>query len=410
MDPYVLAEALDLVMKNDGAGGVDQVTIDMIKGQEWEFVKELSAAMREKSYKPLPVRRVYIPKADGKTMRPLGIPALRDRVIQRALVLLMEPIYEMKFKDFSYGFRPNRKAFECVAKVADLAFTHRHIIDADIESFFDKVQHRKLIGMLKREIVDPRILSLIEQFLKAGFIEKDKPWAATPEGTPQGGPLSPLLANIYLHYGLDEKFCEWNLKDAHLIRYADDFVVLSKTKATAQFLLKMIRTELGLVGLNLKESKTRMVNMKNRSRGHDSHFNFLGFKFHLRAFKDNAERFWVARQPSEKARKNLNRSLKETLQPNLSLKMAKQKALEIWRGWSEYFKYSNANRVFYRQVFSVQKQLARYLRRKFRRQRRPVPWKVLYRILRFISKGIKPVRVVNDTVRQRKNSNLAFDF
>ncbi|HEY8269358.1 MAG TPA: group II intron reverse transcriptase/maturase [Pseudobdellovibrionaceae bacterium] len=409
MDPYLLAEALSLVIKNDGTGGIDRVTIDRIKGHEWGFVKELAAEMKSKSYKPLPVKRVFIPKSD-QSLRPLGIPALRDRVIQRALVLILEPIYELRFLDLSYGFRPAKSARDCAAKVADLCYHHRHVIDADIEAFFDRVEHRKLMGMLKHEITDPRLLKLIQQILKAGFIEPGKPWQPTPEGTPQGGPLSPLLANIYLHYSLDKKFAEWNLKDAHLVRYADDFVVLAKIKQSAEFLLRMIKAELKRVGLNLKESKTRLVNMKNRFRGHESHFNFLGFKFHLRAFEDCPKRFWVARQPSEKSRKNLSRKLKESLMPNLSLAEAKKKAKEIWDGWSEYFRYSNANRIFYRQVNVVRQQLARYLRRKFRRQRRPVPWNILYRILRTLTQGIRPKRVINDLVRQKKNSNLAFDF
>lgn len=409
MDPYLLAEALNLVIANDGASGVDGMTITSVKNKRWEFVKSLSQEMREKSFKPQPVRRVYIPKSDGR-QRPLGIPTLKDRVIQRALVLLLEPIFELKFQDFSYGFRPNKSARDCAAEVANLAFNHRHIIDADIESFFDRVQHRKLIGMLKQEIVDPRILSLIWSFLKAGFLEPQKPWAPTPEGTPQGGPLSPLLANVYLHYSLDLKFKEWNLKDAHLVRYADDFVILTKTKPSATFLLAMVRAALKDVGLSLKESKTRMVNMQNRYRSHDSHFNFLGFKFHLRAFEDNPKRFWVARQPSEKSRKNLTRNLREKLLPNLSLQQAKEKAKQIWIGWCEYFRYGNANRVFYRQVKTLKRQLARYLRRKYRNQRRPVPWRKLRKLLKSLTHGFRPIGVINDSLRQRSKTKSFFDL
>jgi RNA-directed DNA polymerase len=409
MDPYLLAEALDLVIQNDGAEGIDGVTIDDVKSRRWKFVKGLAAEMRAKTFKPQAVRRVYIPKSDKK-LRPLGIPTLKDRVIQRALALLMEPIYELKFKDFSFGFRPGKSAADCAARVADTTFKYRHVIDADIESFFDRVQHRKLIGMLKHEIVDPRIINLIRAFLTAGFVERSKPWAATLEGTPQGGPLSPLLANIYLHYSLDLKFEEWKIEDAKLARYADDFVIMSRTKETAIFLLKMVRGALAEVGLNLKEAKTRLVNMQNRYRDFDSHFNFLGFKFHLRAFKDNPKRFWIARQPSEKSRKNLTQKLKEALLPNLSQKEAHEKAKQIWVGWCEYFRYSNANRVFYGQVRTVKRQLGRYLRRKYRNQRRPVPWKVLYKWLKILTQGIRPVRVINDLVRQKTNSKSLFDL
>jgi len=206
------------------------------------------------------------------------------------------------------------------------------------------------------------------------------------------------------------KFEEWNISDAQLVRYADDFVVMTKTKDSALFMLKMIRGALKDVGLKLKDSKTRLVNMQNRYRDFDSHFNFLGFKFHLRAFKDNPKRFWIARQPSEKARKNLTTKLKEALLPNLSWKEAHDKAKQIWVGWCEYFRYSNANRVFYGQVKTVKRQLAKYLKRKYRRQRRPVPWRTLRNWLKNLTQGIRPIRVINDLVRQKNNSKTLFDL
>lgn len=263
MSPTLLGDALNRVLDNAGSGGVDGIRVEDIKGREWDFIKTLSEKIREKAYRPKPVRRVMIPKANGK-LRPLGIPTLEDRVVQTALVLLLEPIYEELFLDCSYGFRPNKRAVDCAADVANLAFKHRHVIDADIESFFDSVQHRKLIGMLKEEIVDPRILNLISEYLRAGFQEVGKPWQMTAVGTPQGGPLSPLLANIYLHHTLDQKFKALGSKTAKLIRYADDFVVLAKTKSEAKLLLIRIKEWLETSGLKLAREKTKLVNLQIR--------------------------------------------------------------------------------------------------------------------------------------------------
>ncbi len=159
MDPYVLLDALQLVLKNRGSPGIDGERCEAIRGREWVYVTALAQKLRERSYRPAAVRRVYIPKKDGKS-RPLGIPRIRDRVVQRALVLLLEPIYEQIFADFSYGFRPGRSAPECASHAAEAMFTRRYVLEADIEGFFDHVVHRKLRGMLKVEIVDPRILKL----------------------------------------------------------------------------------------------------------------------------------------------------------------------------------------------------------------------------------------------------------
>lgn len=401
MDPYVLADALQLVLDNGGAAGVDKISCQSLKGKEWAFVTKLSEKLRHKTYRPRPVKRRYIPKADGKE-RPLGIPTVEDRVVQRALCLLMEPIYESIFLDCSFGFRPGRQAIDCAAQVADKVFRHRHVIDADIETFFDSVKHRKLLGMLKEQIVDPRVLDLIHSILKVGVIEEGQGWQESPEGTPQGGPLSPLLANIYLHYALDKRFEALGTKTAHLMRYADDFVIAARTQAEMKAILRCLKTWLNEAGLKLKAEKTRLVDMRNLARSHDSKFDFLGFKFHLRAFKDNPERFWIARQPSEKSRKRLNQRLKEKLTPNLDLKEAKKTAENIWFGWCEYFRYSNANRVFYRQIRSVTRAIVRYLRMKYRRQRRPVPWRKLASSIRYLRREIKPVRVITDLVRQRQ--------
>lgn len=399
-EPSLLCDATHLVLSNNGAAGLDRQTCASIRGKEWDFAVSLSQKLRNKSYRPGAVRRVYIPKADGRK-RPLGIPNLEDRVIQRALGLLLEPIYEQIFLPCSYGFRPKRRAQECVAHTAQSIYKYRYVLEADIEGFFDHVSHPKLLKMLSDKIVDPRIIRLIGSILKAGFQEMDKPWQATFQGTPQGGPLSPLLANIYLHYALDVKFAQLNSSQAKLFRYADDFIIVCKTQTEVRAMGKLVKEWLAAVNLNLKLAKTRVIDMRNNQRSHDSKFDFLGFKIHLRAFRDNPERFWIARQPSEKARNTLRARLKQKLLPNLSLKSAKALAEAIWKGWAEYFRYGNANRIFYRQVKTVHRNLIGYLRRKFRNQRRPVPWRRLLKYWKWMIKDLRPIRVIPDSATQK---------
>lgn len=401
LDPFLLHDALRLVLRNRGSSGVDGETWESIKGREWDFAARLAKDLRDRTYKPRPVRRVYIPKRDGR-MRPLGIPSIRDRVVQRALVLLLEPIYEQVFLPCSYGFRRGRSAPACAADAAEGMFRRRYVLEADIESFFDRVVHRKLKGMLKEQIVDPRILDLVGAFLVAGFQEPRKPWQPSPEGTPQGGPLSPMLANIYLHYALDTRFKETASGRGHteLYRYCDDFIIVTNHPGRLKTLRRFLNVWMKEAGLSLKEAKTREVDMSSHMRSRDSHLDFLGYRFHLRRFKDNPRRYWIARQPSEKARRALRERYKERLVPNLSVQAAKRQLEETWRGWCEYFRYGNANRVFYGEVHTCKRAVTSYLRKKFRHQRRPVPWRKLYRTGKMMWSGIKPPRVIPSPIRQ----------
>jgi group II intron reverse transcriptase/maturase len=382
-------------MKNKGSSGLDGKTIQAVRGGEWDFVRDIIAQLKAGTFEPGAVKRVYIPKKDG-TSRPLGIPNLIDRVIQRALVLLMEPIYEREFYDFSYGFRPKRKGYDCAAIVAKECYNLRFVLDADIEKFFDNVEHRKLLGVLKREIVDSRVLKLIREYLKSGFCEPGKPWQQSVKGTPQGGPLSPLLANIYLHYFLDQKFVEvyGNKNWIKLIRYADDFVILTCKPQETPMIEKFVSLWLKEAGLNLKASKTKWVDMTNKARSHSSKFDFLGFKFHLRCFKDNPERFWVARQPSESSRRALKEALKSRLHVGMELVEAKRRVCETWRGWCNYFRYSNANRIFVREAMNTRRTINWWMGRKFRRQKKAVPWRIVLRWGRTLGESIQPINVI----------------
>jgi group II intron reverse transcriptase/maturase len=395
LSEYVLQDALRLVIHNKGSAGIDKQTIQSVIGAEHDFVKEIISELKSGAYQPSAVKRVYIPKKDG-TKRPLGIPTLKDRVIQRALVLLMEPIYESIFLDFSFGFRPQRRARDCAWVVGKAAFTHRIVFDADIEKFFDQVNQSRLMHFLKREIVDPRIHKLVWKFLKSGFLEPGKTWQPNSKGTPQGGPLSPLLANIYLHYALDVKFQEeyGDNRQVKLIRYADDFVILCKHSEDARRVERKARHWLFLADLKLKESKTRWVDMRNHNRSHTSKFDFLGFKFHMRSFKDNPKHFWIARQPSEASRKALHESLKSKLHVGMSLEVARERILETWLGWGEYFKHSNGNRVIHREMARVREVGLWWLARKYRRQRKAVPWGKLRELNESLTRGVGPIQVV----------------
>lgn len=393
LDPFVLWDATKLVLVNKGAAGIDEITCEQIKGKEWDYAYALATKLRSGAYRSRAVRRVYIPKSDGR-QRPLGIPTLEDRVVQRALVLLLEPIYELEFLPNSFGFRRGQSGVQCLSIAAKEVYHHRWVLEADIEGFFDNVSHRKLLGMLKEKIVDPRILNLIRDFLIAGYMERDKPWHPTWKGTPQGGPLSPMLANIYLHYALDIRFQRHKLPGEMLIRYADDFIIISERESQINTLKGMLDDWMREAGLKLKEAKTCIVNMSNRRRSHSSHFDFLGFRFHLRAYQDNPKRFWVARQPSEKARLGLRKNLKSKLNIHLSTTQVNKVIREVWYGWCQYFRFGNSNRVFYRECHTLQKLVGKYLRDKYRQGRRPVRWKRLALVRKRALSGIKPVRVI----------------
>jgi RNA-directed DNA polymerase len=400
LNPHVLLDALKLILANAGAAGVDEIECKDIKGHEWDFVVNLRSELKDRRYAASALRRVYIPKKDG-SKRPLGMPTIKDRVVQRALVLLLEPIYEQVFLPCSYGFRPKRKSVECVFEVAKETFRHRHVLDADIEAFFDRVVHRKMMGMLKKKIHDPRILALIHGFLKSGFCEWGKPWQATEKGTPQGGPLSPMLANIYLHYALDEKFATLKSSGAKLFRFADDFVVIAKTRGELEMLMREIQGWLSEASLNLKAEKTRLVDMTNKNRSYKSKFDFLGFKLHLRGFADNPKRFWIARQPSEKSRKSFQDKLRMMLRPQLNIIQAAEKIRELWVGWSNYFRYGNSNNILQKSLRVIRRQILVFLRIKFRQQRRPVPWsKLLPRLERIMNLIRCPQVIPNPYIQQ----------
>jgi group II intron reverse transcriptase/maturase len=261
----LLATAFRNVKRNRGAAGIDKVSIQLYENNIVQNLLALMRRLKDRSYRPLPLRRVHIPKGDGKT-RPLGIPAVRDRVAQEVLRLLLSPLFERIFHDDSYGFRPARNCHQAVARVLEL---HRQgytqVLDADIQGFFDNIPHTVIMAGVAAEVADGNILQIVERFLKAGVMEEGG-FQPTRVGTPQGGVISPLLANIALN-GLD-----WHLHHAgfRFVRYADDFVVLCQTEAQVKEAHAQVEQHLTQVGLTLSAEKTKMTQFREG-------FAFLGF-------------------------------------------------------------------------------------------------------------------------------------
>lgn len=258
-------DAFRNVKRNRGAAGIDKVSIQLYQNNLEQNLEALMRRLKDGTYQALPLRRVHIPKGDGQT-RPLGIPAVRDRVAQEVLRQLLSPLFERIFHDDSYGFRPGRGCHQAVARVLELhRLGHTHVLDADIKGFFDNIPHAVIMAGVAAEVADGNILRIVEQFLKAGVMEEGA-FQPTLVGTPQGGVISPLLANIALN-GLD-----WRLHDAgyRCVRYADDFVVLCRTEAQVKEAHGLVQQHLAALQLTLSDAKTRQTRFREG-------FAFLGF-------------------------------------------------------------------------------------------------------------------------------------
>jgi group II intron reverse transcriptase/maturase len=280
------------LLKKGQATGVDGVTLEEYEVNLDENLRGLVERMKRQAYKPQPVRRTYIPKANGK-MRPLGIPAIEDKIVQKGMTRILEAVYEADFLDCSYGFRPNRSPHQALKQLNKIIMTQpiNHIIDADIKGFFDHVDHGWMRKFLEHRISDTNFDRLIYRFLRNGYMEEGKEYDAE-KGTPQGGIISPVLANIYLHYVLDlwlEKVIKSESRGAvEMVRYADDFVICVQYKDDAEKILEKLEDRLGKFGLELAEDKTRRIEFGRFAKQNaqakgakPATFNFLGFTHYI---------------------------------------------------------------------------------------------------------------------------------
>jgi len=338
----ILSDAWNIVRANKGSAGVDGVSIQDIIGQgEENYLEALHELLLDThNYHPRKVMRVYIPKASGG-QRPLGIPAVKDRIVQTATKILLEPIFEADFLDCSYGFRPGRSAHDALEEIRSrINRGYRFVLDADIKGYFDSINHERLLELLQLRLSDRKILKLIRKWLECGVVgEMEK----SELGTPQGGVISPLLANVYLHE-FDKFWTEQKAVDGRLIRYADDFVILFKTKGDAERGMKLVCGKLAEMGLELNEKKTGIVSMNGGKEG----FDFLGF--HHRRVVGRSKRLYTSKWPKQAAVKAFKQKVRSVLEHRAmlqcSIEMVVEKLNPILRGWQNYFKFGNSSKVF----------------------------------------------------------------
>ena len=321
------------VKSNKGAAGVDGETIEQFKRQEEIKIREIQRQLQQKIYKPNPVKRVMIPKANGD-LRPLGIPTIKDRIVQQAILNKIEPIYEKTFKEESYGFRQGKNAHQAIENVVKLVEEgYDYVVEVDIKGFFDNVKHDKLMVLMNEYISDGTALSLIESFLKAEVKEPDGTMKKPKKGTPQGGVLSPLLANVYLNY-----FDRWMKSKSKIwIRYADDIIAFCKTREEAEELKCCIVEILGRLDLEVNEDKTGV-------RSKEEGFQFLGYEFKY-VTKKNGEKK-LLRKVRDKSKKKFKEKMKilTRRQQPINIKVLINERLNpVIRGFGNYFKLVNVH-------------------------------------------------------------------
>lgn len=382
-----LETAWRMVANNKGAAGVDGISIKQIQeteGAAEKLVSDLQEALKSNTYRPSPVKRVYIPKANGK-QRPLGIPTVRDRVAQMAVLLILEPIFEADFLEVSYGFRPGKSAHQALAAIkANLDEGYTAIYDADLTSYFDTIPHEKLMAAVEMRVADRSVLSLIRSWLKAPVEERgenggSKLSGKPKQGTPQGGVISPLLANIYLHW-FDKVFhfasgpATW--AQARLIRYADDFVGMARYIGTE--MESYIETKLeGWMGLKLNREKTRIIDLREEGESLD----FLGYTFRYDRDRYGKDKKYLNIFPSKKAQMREREALRKMTGKEVCFKPLPVMITELNRhlkGWANYFSYGYPRKAYRDMNWYVQKRMQTHLRRRSQRAYRSPEGTSLY--------------------------------
>lgn len=367
----ILSHAYRLVRANKGSAGIDGITFEAIETGKGvtAFLAELEEALRNKTYKPDPVKRVMIPKRDG-SLRPLGIPTIRDRVAQMATKLVIEPIFEADFCQTSYGFRPKKSAHDAVDDVAySMHCGYTEVIDADLSKYFDTISHANLLAVVAERISDGEILHIIKMWLKAPIMEVDKDGKkrnigggkGNRKGTPQGGVISPLLANLYLHI-MDRIWERRNLQQqvgARIVRYADDIVLLCRRSKSGKA-MAVLRQILERLGLTLNEAKTKVVNAYKGS------FDFLGFSIRMGRSRRTGN-YYPHVQPSKKSLQIIKDRVteltnrKRTVRP---LTLIVNEVNATVRGWVGYFHYRNCSKTLTRLKSHVEERLRTHLRKR----------------------------------------------
>jgi RNA-directed DNA polymerase len=343
-----LATAAAKVAANRGAAGVDHVDVEAFALHAEAHLKKLEEQLRQGTYQPQAIRRVYIPKPGSDELRPLGIPTVRDRVAQTAIVHVLAPIFERDFAPTSYGFRPNRGCQQALERVEELlAAGYSYVVDADLKSYFDTIPHERLVQRIRAKVADGRLLGLIESFLKAGILDGLQEWTPVA-GAPQGAVLSPLLSNIYLD-PLDHLMAAHGLE---MVRYADDFVILCRSRQEAEGALALVQAWVAENGLTLHPTKTRIVEASTEA------FDFLGYRF------DRDKRL-VRPKSLEKLKEAVRAKTRRT--DGRSLKVIVEDLNRTLRGWFGYFKRCH-ERVFSRLDGWIRRRLRSLLRKRTKRK------------------------------------------
>jgi RNA-directed DNA polymerase len=343
-----LRAAWQRVKANGGAAGVDRQSVERFAARAEMYLEELSTALKKGTYRPQPVRRVEIPKGGGK-FRPLGIPVVKDRIVQTALKFVLEPIFEREFLQMSYGFRPGLGCKDALREVDGLLKDgYTFVVDADLKSYFDTIPYAQLLERVEERVSDGRVLELIEAFLKQDIVREMERWTPTG-GTPQGAVISPLLANLYLH-PLD---CQMQQQGYRMVRYADDFVVLCKSGEKAQAALEEVRSWVEQNGLSLNVDKTHVGDCRQEGQG----FEFLGYRF-------EGGRRWVRKKSLKAFQDRIRMRTKRTRGESLAKIIAQLNP--TLRGWFNYFKHAHPVTFRWMDAF-VRRRLRAILRKQEKR-------------------------------------------